>query len=153
MPCYQQSIPSGNRVCRIRHPSDYGIDEFTDGYVFEESCCIGPGCEIPGTCVGIGAYVCNKGKWVGRKPSYSQKRYRDVPDPLKAGAKKRIWVKTGTQIIDGVWRELRDSGCDRLLLAGEAVGERGSTVCSALESAEWAAARLDRTFGSRAVAD
>ena len=53
----------------------------------------------------------------------------------------------------GVWRELRDSGCDRLLLAGEAVGERGSTVCSALESAEWAAARLDRTFGSRAVAD
>ncbi|CAK0855141.1 unnamed protein product [Prorocentrum cordatum] len=48
-----------------------------------------------------------KGKWMWLKPSHSQKRYHDVPDPMKAGAKKRIWVKTGTQIIDGVWRELR----------------------------------------------
>ena len=45
------------------------------------------------------------------------------------------------------WRELRDTGSARLLLAGEAVGERGSTVCSALESAEWAVATLVERFG------
>lgn len=39
----------------------------------------------------------------------------------------------------GVWRELRKTGAKRLLLAGEAVHPRGSTVCSALESGEWAA--------------
>lgn len=45
------------------------------------------------------------------------------------------------------WRELRDTGCERLLLAGEAIGERGSTVCSALASAEWAAQELIDRFG------
>ncbi|CAK0871222.1 unnamed protein product [Prorocentrum cordatum] len=43
-----------------------------------------------------------------RKPvNGNKKRYHDVPEPLSAGAKKRIWVKTGTQITDGIWRELR----------------------------------------------
>eukprot|EP00959_Pyramimonas_sp_CCMP1952_P208094 4353004-Pyramimonas_sp.AAC.1 len=48
-----------------------------------------------------------KGERVWLKPPHSQKRHRDVPDSSKAGARKRIWVRTGTQIIDGTWREVR----------------------------------------------
>ncbi|CAK0803289.1 unnamed protein product [Prorocentrum cordatum] len=72
-----------------------------------------------------------KGKWVWLKPSYSKKRYHDVPDPLKAGAKKRIWVKTGTQIIDGVWRELR-----RFVGKNKAVGS--AHLMQKVRSFQWA---------------
>ena len=70
------------------------------------------------------------GKWVWLKPSYSRKRYHDVPDPLKAGAKKRIWVKTGTQIIDGIWRELR-----RFVGKNKAVGS--ALVKQKVRSFQW----------------
>jgi len=46
-----------------------------------------------------------------------------------------------------VWRELRETGSKRLLLAGEAVHRRGSTVCSAIESGEWAADTIIEQFG------
>ena len=46
-----------------------------------------------------------------------------------------------------LYRLLRDTGAPNLVLAGEAVHPRGSTVCSALESGRWAAETLVERFG------
>ena len=48
-----------------------------------------------------------KFKWI--KPLFSKVRYHDVPRLDADGNMKttRVWVKSGTQIIDRCWRELR----------------------------------------------
>ena len=70
-------------------------------------------------------------------------------DALKVDWGADEWARGGYSSpsvgASGVWRELRETGAPQLLLAGEAVHPRGSTVCSALESAEWAARTLAAT--------
>jgi hypothetical protein len=65
---------------------------------------------------------------------------------------KDVWAGQGAYSSPaegacGVWRELRETGAKRLLLSGEAVHPRGSTVCSAIESGEWAAETLLARMG------